>query len=146
MAIDITTQRLVDKIRRNTNVGTDTDEAILLRISDAFDPINSDTSSVLAFVDEVDYVITPDLSPVAKADYRQALYLKTKFLYFSSLKESATGKAVRVKSGRDEVDTTKAMGGYDTTLDDIEKEYLKVINRINGKTGAVSEILPAEQE
>lgn len=145
MAINATTQTLINKIKRNCNVGTDDDAAILLRIEDSFDAINSDTSGTLAFIDEVDYEIYPDLSPANKRDWRLAIFLKTKYLYFSSIKEAATGKAVRVKSGRDEVDTTKAMGGYDTTLDKIETEYLRVINRINS-VGSVAEVLPEEQE
>ncbi len=144
MAIHLITQRIIDKVKRQATVGTDTDETIAFKIGDTFEDIYNDTGFELAFVDETSFEITPDISDASYSSYRLAIFYKVKAFYLVKAKEAATAKAVRVKSGRDEVDTTKAVGGYENSIVDNEKEYKKCINKIN-KVGSVRAIDVSER-
>ncbi len=129
------TQTIIDKIKRQVTVGTDTDATIALKIGDTFDDIYNDTGVSLSFVDETDYEITPSIAGTANGSYRLAIFYKVKAYYLIKAKDAATAKAVRVKSGRDEVDTTKAVGGYENSIKDNATDYKKCVNKINSVLG-----------
>jgi len=135
MAIHSVTQTIIDKIKRQATVGTDTDTAIAYKIGDTFDDIYNDTGVELEFIDETSFEITPSLAGIENGSYRLAIFYKVKAFYLVKAKETATAKAVRVKSGRDEVDTTKAVGGYENSIIDNEKDYKKCVNKINSLLG-----------
>ena len=56
MAIHSVTQTIIDKIKRQATVGTDTDSAIAYKIGDTFDDIYNDTGVELEFIDETSFL------------------------------------------------------------------------------------------
>ena len=128
------TQTIINKIKRNVTT-TDSDTLIADKIGDAFEDIKNDTGFYFSFVDETDYEITPAISGESMAYFRLAIFYKTASNYMVKKQDDAAGKAVRVKSGRDEVDTTKTAGAYDKTIDKKLAEYWKCVNKINSLYG-----------
>lgn len=137
--MDATTQRLIDRIKRNLPYGTDDDTTIAQRIGDTFEDIGTDTGYEFSFVDETDFAITPSVAGDANVKFRNAMFYKVKEVYLLKKKDEATAKAVIVKSGRDMVDTTKAVGGYENAIKQTNDAYKRCINQIN-ISGSASEV------
>jgi hypothetical protein len=135
------TQTIIDKIKRNITT-TDTDAVIAAKIGDSFDDIKNDTGFYFSFIDETDFEITPTIADADNAYFRLAMFYKTASNYMVKKQDDAAGKAVRVKSGRDEVDTTKTAGAYKDTIDKKMTEYWKCVNKINLKYGGKEITVP----
>lgn len=132
--MDSVTQTIINKIKRNITT-TDADAVIAAKIGDSFEDIKNDTGFYFEFVDETEFAITPSVSGETNAYFRLAMFYKTTSNYMIKKQDDAAGKAVRVKSGRDEVDTTKTAGAYDKTIDKKLAEYWKCVNKINSIYG-----------
>lgn len=128
------TQKIIDKIKRSITT-TDTDIVIATKIGDVFEDIKTDTGFAFAFVDETNFEITPSIADDSMAPFRLAMFYKVCSNHVSRKQDDAAGKAVRVKSGRDEVDTTRTAGAYKDSVNKKEAEYLKCVNAINLKYG-----------
>jgi len=128
------TQTIINKIKRNVTT-TDSDILIAEKIGDTFEDIKNDTGFYFSFVDETDYEITPSIDGESMTYFRLAMFYKTANNYMVKKQDDAAGKSVRVKSGRDEVDTTRTAGAYKDTISKKEQEYIKCVNKINLKYG-----------
>ena len=129
------TQKLINKIKRLATVKEE-DTIIVLRIEDSFDSICSDTQyPSLAFVDETDYAITPDISLIGENNeiysaLREAIVYSVLKDYGKKTIRDAAGKAVIVRSGRDMVDTTKTTSDLTKSQMEYEKLYAQRVEDI----------------
>lgn len=129
--MDTVTKSIIDKIKRLVDTGADTNEIILSHIESAFEHIYNDTGIALQFKDKVDYEIIPNIDGIGNASLRQAIVYKVVIFYLDKLKNNTVGRAIRVKSGRDEIDTTSSVGNYVNIIKSYDNEYKKFINKIN---------------
>lgn len=134
--IDISTQKIIAKIKRLATV-KETDVDIIARIEDSFSEISSVTNYTNMYfssaadpdnpsdtiVDIINPLISSNTSPIYSSLREAIVYCVLKDYSIKNI-QTAAGKSVIVKSGRDSVDTTKSAKDISLAKNIFEEKFL----------------------
>jgi hypothetical protein len=153
--MDTTTAKIIRKIKGLIST-TETDIELCDRIDSAFDAIFADTGKLIKFrfLNEIDYEIFPTIADdvdvdgnitSGRGDLRELVTYRVLEGASGKKQDEKAGEAVKVKSGRDSIDTTNAMAGSKLVAEKFHSEYLRILNDVNENlhTGAYYESLPS---